>query len=211
MKNINEALTWRYATKKFDTTKKLTDETLNQILEAGRLSPSSFGLQPWKFILVENTELRAKLREAGYSQTQITDASNLLVLAYKNDMSESYVDSYMKSTAETQNVSVDTLSGFKEFIMGAVTAKPDALSIKNWNARQIYIPLGIMLETAALLEVDTCPMEGFDNSKFDELLGLNEIGYSSAVMIALGYRDENDETSKRAKSRFKMEEVIIRK
>ena len=210
MKSISEALTWRYATKKFDTNKKLADEVLNQILEAGRLSPSSFGLQPWKFILIENTELRAKLREAGYGQPQITEASHVLVIASKNDLSEEYVDSYMKSTAEAQGLTTDDLAGFKSYLMGSITSK-DGATVKAWNARQAYIPLGIMLETAALLEVDTCPMEGFENAKFDELLGLNEIGYSSTVMMTLGYRDENDDASKRAKSRFGAEEIIIRK
>lgn len=211
MKNITEALMWRYATKKFDTNKKLNDETLNQILEAGRLSPSSFGLQPWKFILVENTELRAKLREAGYDQAQITEASHVLIIASRNDLSEGYVDNYMKSTALAQNVTVDTLSEFKSYLMNTISSKPNAEVIKNWNARQVYISLGIMLETAALLEVDTCPMEGFENAKYDELLGLNELGYSSVVMLTLGYRDESDESLKRAKSRFGTEEIIIRK
>lgn len=211
MKNITEALMWRYATKKFDTNKKLNDETLNQILEAGRLSPSSFGLQPWKFILVENTELRAKLREAGYDQVQITEASHVLIIASRNDLSEDYVDNYMKSTALAQNVTVDTLSEFKSYLMNTISSKPNAEVIKNWNARQVYISLGIMLETAALLEVDTCPMEGFENAKYDELLGLNELGYSSVVMLTLGYRDESDESLKRAKSRFGTEEIIIRK
>lgn len=210
MKSIPEALMWRYATKKFDTNKKLTDEVLNQILEAGRMSPSSFGLQPWKFILVENTELRAKLRETGYGQTQITDASHVIVFASRNTLDEDYVDSYMKSTAEAQNLTTEDLSPFKSYIMSNITPK-DVSTIKAWNARQVYIPLGIMLETAALLEVDTCPMEGFENAKFDDILGLNEIGYSSVVMMTLGYRDESDDTSKRVKSRFKTEEIIIRK
>lgn len=210
MKTTTEALMWRYATKKFDTSKKLTDETLNQILESGRLSPSSFGLQPWKFILVENQELRTKLREAGYDQAQITDASHIVVFAYKKNLEESDVDNYIQSTADIQNTTPEALSGFKAYIMSTISAKPADI-IKIWNSRQVYIPLGIMLETSALLEVDTCPMEGFENLKFDEILGLNEIGYSSVAIIALGYRDESDESPKREKSRFKMEEVIIRK
>ncbi len=135
MKNITEALMWRYATKKFDTNKKLNDETLNQILEAGRLSPSSFGLQPWKFILVENTELRAKLREAGYDQVQITEASHVLIIASRNDLSEDYVDNYMKSTALAQNVTVDTLSEFNSYLMNTISSKLNAEVIKNWYSR----------------------------------------------------------------------------
>jgi len=210
MKNITEALEWRYATKKFDTNKKLTDEILNQILEAGRLSPSSLGLQPWKFILVENVELRAKLREAGYNQPQITDASHLVVLTYKNSLNEAYIDSYLKYTADLRGITTDDLKGYKDMIMGSITNRtPEELKV--WNSRQVYIPLGVMLTASALLEVDACPMEGFDTNKFDETLGLKEMGYSSTAILALGYRAEGDDTAHYKKSRFGMEEVVIRK
>ncbi|HCC05994.1 TPA: NAD(P)H-dependent oxidoreductase [Candidatus Nomurabacteria bacterium] len=210
MKNITEVLEWRYATKKFDTNKKLTDEILNQILEAGRLSPSSLGLQPWKFILVENVELRTKLREAGYNQPQITDASHLVVLTYKNSLDEAYVDSYLKYTADLRGITTDDLKSYKDMIMGSITSRtPEELKV--WNSRQVYIPLGVMLTASALLEVDTCPMEGFDTNKFDEILGLNEMGYSSTAILALGYRAEDDDTAHYKKSRFGTEEIIIRK
>jgi len=199
MKNITEVLEWRYATKKFDTNKKLTDEILNQILEAGRLSPSSLGLQPWKFILVENVELRTKLREAGYNQPQITDASHLVVLTYKNSLDEAYVDSYLKYTADLRGITTDDLKSYKDMIMGSITSRtPEELKV--WNSRQVYIPLGVMLTASALLEVDTCP-----------ILGLNEMGYSSTAILALGYRAEDDDTAHYKKSRFGTEEIIIRK
>ena len=210
MKSISEALTWRYATKQFDPTKKLNEETINQILEAGRLSPSSFGLQPWKFILVENTTLRTKLREAAYDQPQVTDASYIIVLAYKNNIDESYVDTYMKSTATVRSITIDKLADFKTYLIDSI-GKKSAEDIKNWNARQVYIPLGITLETAALLEVDACPMEGFDTTKFNELLGLNEIRYSGVVMLALGYRSPTDTHASEIKSRFLQNEIVIRK
>ncbi|MFA6608816.1 MAG: NAD(P)H-dependent oxidoreductase [Candidatus Paceibacterota bacterium] len=210
MKTIHDALMWRYATKQFDPTKKLPEETLNQILEAGCLSPSSFGLQPWKFVLVENPELRAQLRTVGYNQPQITDASHIIIIAYKNTLDEDYVDSYMKSTADVRGISIDDLATFKAAILGSVSGKSSE-DIKKWNSRQVYIPLGIMLEAAALLEVDACPMEGFDSVKFDELLGLNDLGYSSVAMMALGYRSESDATALATKSRFSKEEIVLRK
>lgn len=210
MKSINEALNFRYATKKFDVNKKLTDETLNEILEAGRLSPSSLGIQPWKFILVENKELRAKLREVGYNQAQITDASHIIVLTYKNSLDETYIDTYLKYTADLRGITTDDLKGYKDMLMGSITSRTPE-EIKIWNSRQVYIPLGVMLTASALLLVDTCPMEGFDNKKFDEILGLNEIGYSSTAILALGYRADDDTTAYYKKSRFGAEEIIIRR
>lgn len=210
MKNIKDALMWRYATKQFDTTKKISPEILEQILEAGYLAPSSLGLQPWKFILVENEELRAKLSEVGYHQPQITKASHIIIFAYKNTLNEDYVDSYMKSTADIRGITTEDLKGFKDSIMGSINNKTPE-EIKVWNSRQVYIPLGMMVEAAALLEVDACPMEGFESTKFDEILGLNEIGYSSVAMLALGYRADDDVIAQYKKSRFIKEEIVIRK
>ncbi len=210
MKSISEALMWRYATKQFDTTKKVSDEAINEILEAGRLSPSSYGLQPWKFILIENPELRTKLREAAYNQSQLTDASHIVVVAHRTTMDESYIDTYMQSIADTRGMDVKDLEGFKNAILGSIAGKGEA-DIKAWNARQSYLPLGIMLETAALLEVDACPMEGFDSSKFDEILELSGTEYASVAILSLGYRSTEDATANYPKSRFPAEEVIIRK
>lgn len=211
MKNINEALNWRYATKKFNTTKKLTDEQVNDLLNVARLSPSSFGTQPWKFILVENKELREKLKEASYGQPQITDASHLIVFAYKTNYSEKDLDEYIKSTGEIQGVSVESLSDLKNSVMGGVVNTLQGDALKTYASNQTHIAFGFLLEAAALMEIDACPMGGFNPDAYDEILGLKELGLHAMTIAAIGYRDETDETLKHAKSRFKMEEVVIRR
>lgn len=207
MNDILKKLHWRYATKNFDPSKKLTEDELHTILESGRLAPSSYGLQPWKFIVVENLEVRAKLREAGYDQPQITDASQIIVLARLNCVDCGHIEHYVEATAKVQMVDVGELDGFKQMIQSHVDrlTKED---LENWMAKQVYIALGFMLHTAALLEVDTCPMEGFDNKKFDEILSLDKMGLNSVVLCAVGKRKESDESASRPKSRFCKEEVV---
>ena len=207
---MNEILTklhWRYATKNFDPSRKITEDELHTILESGRLAPSSYGLQPWKFIVVENPEVRAKLREAGYNQPQITDASHLIVLARLNCADCGHIERYVESTAKVQMVPVAELDGFKQMIQSHVDrlTKED---LENWMAKQVYIALGFMLQTSALLEVDTCPMEGFDSKKFDEILGLEKIGVNSVVLCEVGKRKDDDESARRPKSRFEKEEIV---
>lgn len=208
MRNIIEALNWRYATKKFDTSKKLTDAELSTLTESLRLSASSFGLQPWKFITVSNPEIRAKLREAAWDQPQITDASHLIVLAVKKNIDAAAVDAYMESTAKARNVGVESLKGYGDMIKGSFTGKsPEAL--REWASRQVYIALGTLLTTAAHEGIDACPMEGFDNQKFDEILGLDKLGLGSRVLAAVGYRLSDDAAAKIQKSRFSKEEVFL--
>lgn len=208
MKNIIEALNWRYATKKFDTGKKLTDAELSTLTESLRLSASSFGLQPWKFITVSNPEIRAKLREAAWDQPQITDASHLIVLVVKKNIDAAAVDEYMESTAKARNVGVESLKGYSDMIKGSFTGKsPEAL--REWASRQVYIALGTLLTTAAHEGIDACPMEGFDNQKFDEILGLDKLGLESRVLAAVGYRLTDDAAAKIPKSRFSREEVLL--
>lgn len=208
MKNIIEALNWRYATKKFDASKKLTDNELMTLTESLRLSASSFGLQPWKFILVTNPEIRIKLREEAWGQPQITDASQLIVLAVKKNIDAAAVDAYMESTAKARNVSVESLKGYGDMIKGSFTGKSPE-SLKEWASRQVYIALGTLLTTAAHEGIDACPMEGFNNQKFDEILGLDKLGLESRVLAAVGYRLDDDAAAKLPKSRFSREEAFI--
>jgi nitroreductase len=208
MKPIIEALNWRYATQVFDTSKKLTDEQVNTLLDAARLSPSWYGLQPWKFILVENPEIRAKLREVSYGQPKVTEASHLIVFAHKTTLDEAYVDTYIKSTAGTRGITPENLSGLKEGIMGLVRMIGGAPS--PWAANQTHIALGVLIGAASTMEIDTAPYGGFDPEKYDEILGLKELGLHAVVACALGYRLDSDEAATRKKSRFSLEEVVIR-
>lgn len=208
MKNIIEALNWRYATKAYDAAKKLSPEQLNLMLESLRLSPSSFGMQPWKFILVSNPEVRAKLKEAAWGQTQVTDASNLIIISVLKTVDENLIKKYIKTISEVRGVSEENLKGFEDMMIGAVNMKSPEARVE-WATRQAYIALGVVLSAAAHEEIDATPMEGFDPKKFDEILGLEKMGLESKVMLALGFRSAEDTSANAAKVRFPMEEVMI--
>ena len=169
MNTILETLNRRYATKAYDATKKVSNEDLHTILESMRLSPSSYGLQPWKYIVVTNPELREKLKAASYGQPQITDASHLIVLTVKKDISEADINAYITSIATTRNMPIESLDGFKNMLLGA-TGYLDQATKEIWNIKQVYIALGIGLLTAASLKIDSTPMEGFNASQYNEIL-----------------------------------------
>lgn len=200
---ILEALSWRYATKIFDLDKKISDDDLHTILESARLSPSSMGVEMWKFIVVENKEKRIELRKAGFNQSKITDSSHLIILTYRTDEVEKITKELLERTARIQNINPDNLNGLKDMVNGSLVQKQDSGSLEDWIKLQTYIPLGMMIETAALLEIDTCPMEGFISSKVDEILELNKQNLKSIAMLSLGYRDsEKDIIRKKVRRDF---------
>jgi nitroreductase len=208
MKTIIDALQWRYATQLFDPQKKLTPAQLTTLTEAMRLSASSFGLQPWKFIVVTNPAIRTKLREAAYNQPKVTDASHFIVLAVQKNVDAAFVDKYIASTAKIRGLKVADLKGLEGVLKGSIASRtPEAA--KEWASRQVYIALGTLLAAAAVEGIDAGPMEGFDPKKFDEILELNALGLESRVAAAVGFRSEGDTASKLIKSRFSREEVII--
>lgn len=198
---------WRYATRKFDTTKKLSQEQLDELTEALRLSASSYGLQPWKFIVVENPELRVKLREYAWDQAQLTDASQVIVLCAKTDLTTDDVHAYLDAIVKERGMTREQLKTFEDMLTSGPLQMPkDALS--NWMIRQVYIALGFVLSAAAQLQIDACPMEGFDKTKFDEVLGLKEKGLQSVVLCAVGFRAADDMVAGMAKVRFPREQMI---
>ena len=203
-KDIIKAMNWRYAGKIFDATKIITDEELHTVLEAGRLSPSVFGLEPWQFILVNNKDTRKKLREASYGQPKVTDASHLVIIATRTDPTN-VVDEHVKRTADSQGKTVEDLKGFNDMLLGALTQHGD--KAVNWLTRQSYIPLGIMIETAALLGIDSGPMEGFNADQVDEILGLKEKNLHATTILALGHRGD-DPYLKVPKVRKSFEEAV---
>ena len=208
MKNIIEALNWRYATKKFDKNKKISKEDLDNILEALRLSPSSYGLQPWKFIIVNNEELRMKVRSIAYDQSQITDASQIIIFAHKKNIDNNLVDEYLKFISKEKNIDITNLDGLGNMIKGSFNNK-SMDSLRSWAACQLYLAVGNLLTSCAVSSIDACPMEGFDNSKLDALLGLDALGLESKVIVPIGYRSEEDKASTSKKIRFPKEEVFI--
>jgi len=199
-------LEWRYAVKKFDQSKKLSDEELSLILEAGRLAPSSRGLQAWKIIVVKNPEIRAQLY-ASAKQPQLIDASDLLVLCIKNDVEDEFVGYYMNAIAHERGVGVETLDEFRTSIMGGLHALSENEK-REWLIRQVYIMLGFILSACAENGIDACPMEGFNSKEFDELLGLSSRGVSSCVLCAVGFRSKDDSFSRLKKVRFPKSEII---
>lgn len=202
---IHNALAWRYATQVFDQSKKLTETQVRAVLEAGRLAPSSFGLEAWKFIVVENPEVRARLRKVSNDQPKVTDASHVIVIARRTDVKEQIVKERIERTARIQGQSEESLAGYKEMLDGVVEGKGEALD--QWIKCQTYIPLGMMMEAASLLQIDNAAMEGFDPANVDEVLGLKELHLASVSMLALGYRGE-DAQSKRPKVRRAFDEVV---
>ncbi len=203
--DILTALNWRFATKVFDPSRIVSDEDLHTILESGRLAPSSFGIEPWKFIVVTNPEIRSKLRAAGYDQPKITDASHLIVLAARTD-SEVLPQELIARTAETQGKTIEELDGLAQMVGGAVSSKSDAAR-DAWLTAQTYIPLGIMVTAASMLGIDNGPMEGFDPAQVGEILGLPAQNLKAVTMLALGYRGD-DAYASVPKTRRAFEEVV---
>ena len=208
MSNIIESMQWRYACKKFDPTKKLTDEQFNTLLEAMRLTASSYGMQPWKFIVVEDPALREKLVEASWNQAQVKDASHMIVFAAPKVIDEAFVDAYMADTAKTRGQEVTELEGFKKMIMSITKKTPEAQYA--WAKNQIYIALGTLLSACADLRIDSCPMEGIQPAKYDEILGLDKLGLTTMVACPVGYRHEDDVYITKKKVRFPLEDLVVK-
>ena len=205
---ISNHLQWRYATKKFDATKKIP-ESVWQVLEQSLvLAPSSFGLQPWKFFIVQNPETRQQLLKHSWGQQQVVDASHLVVLAINKDVDEADVDRQVARMAEVQQTPIEKLEKFGDMVKGFLDNPPFPFEVNSWSTRQVYIALGFLLETAAMLKIDSCAMEGFIPSEYDRILGLADKGYSAVVLCTLGYRAEDDHAADRAKVRFPTEEVV---
>jgi len=204
MKSIIEALNWRYATDRF-TTDPIPEQSFKTIMEAVRLAPSSMNFQPWKYISIESPELRQQIFEAGYQQKAIIEAPTLLVLTIPNILTSANVAHIITASAEARKVDPSTLAGYRKMLQGFVDrTKPSEFF--DWSRRQAYIGLGILLLTAAQLEVDTAPMEGFEPDKVNQILELTD--YSTVTLIALGYRSAKDEHQSWPKVRFKMEEIL---
>lgn len=189
--NYNEALNKRYSVKKFDKNKLVSPEVLDNILEAGKLSASSLGLQPYKIFIVESEEVKQSLIPAFHNPSQISTCSHLLVLVTKKTIDESYVDGYFRHITEVRDVTLKSLSPFKNSINHYLTLKSGD-DLLTWNEKQSYIVLGNLMFAAALEGVDSCPMEGFNKEKIEEILNINPNEETVSVTLALGYRAEDD-------------------
>lgn len=204
LKNQN----WRYATKKFDATKKITAEDLDILKEAIRLSSSSYGLQPYKVILVENPELRAKIQPSAWGQSQIVEASHLIVFANEINFGTIGIDDYIKNASETRAIPAESLQGYADFMKANITALSED-NRNNWTAKQTYLALGNLLNAAAELKIDVTPMEGFVPAEVNEILELEALGLNATLIATLGYRHEDDATQYYKKVRKSNEDLFI--
>lgn len=203
-------LQWRYATKKFDPSRIIPPAEWHALEQTLVLTPSSYGLQPWKFIVVTNAELRGQLLGHSWGQKQITEASHLVVFAIKKDLGLPEIERYVQRVAEVRGVPVDALAGFHRMMAKNLAPPPPGFDINEWATRQVYIALGNFMTAAAVIGIDTCPMEGIEPAKYDAVLGLNDLGYSTVVACPAGYRAVDDKSALHPKVRFKTEDVVLR-
>jgi nitroreductase len=200
------ALRHRYAVKKFDPTGKLPREVWQALEEALVLAPSSYGLQPWKFFVVDDPGTRAKLRKVSWGQSQITDADKLVVFAVRSDYGAADVEHLLDRISEVRHVDKEALASYKEMILGSISRPAE--QVEAWLARQVYIALGVFLASAAALGVDACPMEGFEKSEYDAILGLPKRGWKAVVVATAGVRAADDAYANAEKVRFPLAEVV---
>ena len=207
MTNFIESQKWRYATKKFDATKKITAEDFEILKDAIQLSTSSYGLQPYRIFIIENPELRKQLQPFAWGQSQIVEASQVIVFANITNFGEAEIDQYISNLAQTRGIPAESVKGYADFMKMKITdlAEDDR---NNWTSKQTYLALGNLLNAAAELKIDVTPMEGFEPEKVNELLGFNELGLNASLIATIGYRHEEDATQHYKKVRKSKEELF---
>jgi nitroreductase len=206
--DLLEHLKWRYATKQFDPSTKISPEVWTALEDSLVLTPSSYGLQPWKFLIITSSELKEKLKPFSWNQSQVTDCSHYVVFTIKKNLTAEHIDHFVARTAELRGGTVDAIAGYRNMMISDVIDGARSFNVNEWAARQAYIALGNFMTSAALLGVDTCAMEGIEPVKYDNLLGLPAKGFSTVVACAAGYRSEEDKYATLAKVRFLKSEVL---
>jgi nitroreductase len=207
MNTYLDNLKWRYATKKFDATKKITPENFEILIEALQYSASSYGLQPYKVLIIEDKETRKKLQPVSWNQSQIVDASHMIVIANMTNFDESLVDGFIENISDTRGIDTSNLKGYSDFMKSKLLPLPNDTK-NSWTAKQAYIALGNLLSAAADLKIDTCPMEGFETDEYNKILNLDAQNLNAAVVVTLGYRSEEDETQHYKKVRKSKKELF---
>jgi len=207
-KQLLQALQWRYATKTFDPNRKLPVATWTALQAALALSASSYGLQPYQFIVVNDPATRAKLLPHSWNQRQVVDASHFIIFAARTTMTDVEIDKFIDRISTVRGTSTESLAGYRQMMAGGLLSEAGKVRAPQWAARQTYIALGNLLTSAALLGVDACPMEGFVPVEFDKILGLPAQGFTAVVCCALGYRSADDKYATAPKVRFPTHELI---
>lgn len=208
MNEFLNALKWRYATKKFDATKKIEASDIALLKEAMQLSASSYGLQPYKIFIIADAAIKKQLKDAAWGQQQVEDASHLIVIANQSDFDDTLVDSFVDTLAHTRGITNESLEGMATFMKDKLVNLPQPVK-HQWTTNQAYIVLANLLSAAAHLKIDVCPMEGFDNKKFNTILGLSEQNLNAAVIAAVGYRSDEDQAQHLTKVRRPEEELFV--
>jgi nitroreductase len=202
------AMHWRYATKVFDATQKIPGETWQTLKQALLLTPTSWGLQPYRFLVIENPAKRAELLPHSWNQRQVVDASHFIVFAARTKVTEADVDKLITHSSRTRNIPAESLGAYRGMMVGDLVNGPRSKIAHEWATRQTYIALGNLMTCAAVLGVDTCPMEGFSPPDYDRVLALENSGYGAAVCCALGYRSVNDKYASLAKVRYAEADLV---
>lgn len=205
--DVIDALNWRYATKQFSD-KKVSSEIVNKLLEATRLSASSYGLQPYKLIVINSQDIKEKLLPFSYGQQQVVDSSHIIVFASETNIGDTTVDRYIKKQSEVENRPIAELHRFSDHMKSALASKTPQEK-QQWSHQQAYIALGNLLTCAALMQVDSCPMGGFDVAGYDSVLDLANKALTTAVICPIGYRHVADRQLTQPKVRFDYDEMII--
>mgnify|MGYP005851803081 CR=1 FL=1 len=205
--NYIDKLNFRYATKQFDPNKKLSKNQIDNLKTVLQLTASSYGLQPYEIFIIEDLDLRKKLKTVSYDQPQITDASHLVVFCVKTKIDENYLEKYIQNISDTRDISIEKLSGMRDMIANTVLKFDDNTKLQ-WAEKQAYIALGNMLSAVAHFGYDACPMEGFDNTKYDEILDLKSKNLHASVIATIGYRSEDDQTQHAKKVRKPQNELF---
>jgi len=205
--NLIDNLNWRYATKQFDPSKKVSDSDLNLIKEAINLTATSYGLQTFKVLIVENPEIKEQLLPASWGQVQITQAPQLLVFCSYTKVTNDDIDSYVKLKSEAQGIDIENLKSYGDFMKSTIGSFPPEAA-QSWAKKQTYIALGNAMAACAELKIDSCPMEGFDAEKYNEILDLNKNGLTAALVLPIGYRSTEDKTQHGKKVRKPISEMF---
>ena len=207
MDNV-KALQWRYATKKFDTTRILPKEKIDILKKSFNLTATSYGLQPLKLIIVQDKAVQKELEKASYNQKQLSSASHVFVLCIEKEVGKQFIENYFKYVRDIRNTPETILDPFKESLIGDFEKKP-VDQIHNWATHQAYLVLGTLLTVCATEGIDSCPMEGFEAEKYDKILGLAEHNLCSVLALPVGYRADDDFFSGLKKVRRPLEETVI--
>lgn len=215
MKQVNDEivlkqLQWRYAVKKFDPDRKISTDDWRTLEQTLVLTPSSFGLQPWKFVVVTDQKTKDQLVSASWNQRQVADASHVVVFSIRKSLNTEDIDRYLARVAAVRGVGLDALDDYRKMMIGSLTTPRPGFNVDDWASRQVYIALGNFMTSAAMLGIDTCPMEGIEPAQYDEILRLPKDGYATQVVATAGFRAADDCYAQLPKVRFDTDDVIQR-